>query len=85
LSAAAEEAGVLCGLTTNPRLVRPGDSPYDWGRFAAEELDTAASLAAKLSGWYEAVRSLGQLIPRSKARRTAPRPCSSPDAETERT
>ena len=53
---------MLCALTTEPQLVRPGDSPFDWGRFAAEEHDTAASLAAKLSGWYEAVRSLGHLI-----------------------
>jgi peptidoglycan/xylan/chitin deacetylase (PgdA/CDA1 family) len=85
LSSAAEEAGVLCGLTTKARLVRPGDSPYDWGRFAAEECDTAASLAAKLSGWYEVVRSFSQLIPRRTADRTATRPWSSPDAETERT
>jgi len=84
LSAAAEEAGVLCALTTEARLVRRGDSPFDWGRFAADELDTAASLAAKLSGWYEAFQSLGHLIPRRRAHSAPTRPCSSPDAETER-
>jgi peptidoglycan/xylan/chitin deacetylase (PgdA/CDA1 family) len=84
LSAAVEQAGMLCALTAEPQLVRPGDSPFDWGRFAVEEHDTAASLAAKLSGWYEAVRSLGHLILCSQARRSKPATKSSPDAETER-
>jgi len=84
LSAAAEEAGLLCALTTEAQLVRPGDRPFDWGRFAPEEHDTAASLAAKLSGWYEAIGSLGHLILCRKSRRTAVRPCINPDSDTER-
>ncbi len=80
LSAAAEEAGMLCALTTEAQLVRPGDSPFDWGRFAAEEHDTAATLAAKLNGWHEAVRSLGHTILRRKKRRYA-----ASDDDTERT
>ena len=72
LSAAAEKAGVQCALTNEGRLVRPGDSPFVWGRFAAEEHDTAASLAAKLSGWYDAFRSLGHTLLCRSPRRTAP-------------
>jgi peptidoglycan/xylan/chitin deacetylase (PgdA/CDA1 family) len=81
LSAAAEEAGMLCALTTEAQLVRPGESPFDWGRFAAEDHDTAASLAAKLNGWHEAVRSLGHSI---LCRKQRPRTYASPDADTER-
>ncbi|MCI0360382.1 MAG: hypothetical protein L0211_18045 [Planctomycetaceae bacterium] len=61
-AAAAQAAGARCGLTNEPRLVRPGDSPFALGGFSAEEDDTAASLAAKLSGWYEAVHSLGRTM-----------------------
>ncbi len=84
LSAAAEKAGLLCALTNEARLVRPGDSPFDWGRFAAEEHDTAASLAAKLSGWYDAFRSLGHALLCRNPRRAAPPQRLSSDEETER-
>jgi len=60
LAAAAEQAGVRCSLTTEPHLVRPGDDAFDWGRFAAEEHDTATTLAAKLGGWHTLVRWLGR-------------------------
>lgn len=67
LAIAARQAGVLCSLTTEGQLVRPGDDPFDWGRFAAEQHDTAATLAAKLGGWHTAVRTLGKsLIGRSR-------------------
>ena len=52
LAAVAERAGVCCALTTDEQLVRPGDDPMNWGRLAAFENDSAASLAAKLDGWY---------------------------------
>jgi peptidoglycan/xylan/chitin deacetylase (PgdA/CDA1 family) len=58
LAAAAREAGVLCSLTTEDELVTPGSDPFDWGRFTAEDTDTAATLSSKLDGWYTAVRSL---------------------------
>jgi peptidoglycan/xylan/chitin deacetylase (PgdA/CDA1 family) len=58
LASVARDAGVVCALNTEPRLVRPGDSPYSWGRFAAEEHDSARSLAAKLGGWQEAIRRM---------------------------
>ena len=59
LAEAARNAGLPCALTTEPQLVRPGDDPLDWGRFAAEEHDTADTLAAKLGGWHSLLRSLG--------------------------
>jgi peptidoglycan/xylan/chitin deacetylase (PgdA/CDA1 family) len=57
-AAAARAAGVACCLTTEATIVRPADSPLDWGRFAAEEHDTARTLAARLGGWQEALRRL---------------------------
>jgi peptidoglycan/xylan/chitin deacetylase (PgdA/CDA1 family) len=80
-SKAAEQAGMLCALTTEPQIVRPGDDPFDWGRFAAEDHDTAASLAAKLSGWHEAVRSLGHAM---LCRASARRPYTGSDHDTEK-
>jgi len=55
---AAREAGVLCSLTTDSDLIRHDSDPYQWGRFGATQLDTAASLAAKLDGWYGRFRHL---------------------------
>ncbi|MEX2175330.1 MAG: polysaccharide deacetylase family protein [Pirellulaceae bacterium] len=85
LSAAAEEAGMLCALTTEGELVRPGDGPFDWGRFAAEQHDTAATLAAKLNGWHTAVRALGRTMLRRQPRRERGQPYAGDDSETERT
>jgi peptidoglycan/xylan/chitin deacetylase (PgdA/CDA1 family) len=56
LSAAAKEAGMLSALTTECDLIRAGDDPFNWGRFTSLETDTAASLAAKLGGWYSLAR-----------------------------
>jgi peptidoglycan/xylan/chitin deacetylase (PgdA/CDA1 family) len=44
--------GLSCGLVTADLLVDPRQSPFGWGRFHVETWDTAATLAAKLSGWY---------------------------------
>ena len=57
MSNVAKEAGMLCALTTDSALVRPGDDPFNWGRFGAFETDSAASLAAKLGGWYDVART----------------------------
>ncbi len=54
----ARVAGASCCLTTEARIVRFGDNPFDWGRFAAEEHDTARTLAARLGGWQQALRRL---------------------------
>ena len=58
LAEAARRAGVLCSLTTEAELILPGRDPFDWGRFTAEPWDTAATLAAKLDGWYSFGREL---------------------------
>lgn len=53
LNPVARRLGTLCALTTESRVVKPGNDPFDWGRFTAEGNDTASTLAAKLDGWYE--------------------------------
>lgn len=50
------ESAVTCALTTECRLVMPGDDPYDWGRLGAEDYDTGATLVAKLNGWHTTAR-----------------------------
>lgn len=52
LAGAAREAGMRCGLTTAMELVRTAQDPFTWGRFEAADSDTAATLAAKVGGWY---------------------------------
>ena len=54
---AAQSAGVRCALTTAGALVRRGASPFEWGRFEVTGTDTAATLEAKLAGWYDWVSS----------------------------
>ena len=56
LAAAAIEAGVSCCLTTEESLIHPGDEESDYGRFAAEEHDSARTLAARLGGWTVELR-----------------------------
>jgi len=57
LTGVARDAGVTCCLTTEAEVIRPNDTPFDWGRFAAEEHDTARTLAARLGGWQQAIRT----------------------------
>ncbi len=65
LASAARAVGVSCSLTAEATIVRPADSPFDWGRIPAEEHDTARTLAARLGGWQEALRAKFQ-VPSSK-------------------
>jgi peptidoglycan/xylan/chitin deacetylase (PgdA/CDA1 family) len=60
LASLARDAGVLCSLTAEADLVRPGDSPFEWGRFAADGYDSARTLAARLGGWCTTVRRLAR-------------------------
>jgi peptidoglycan/xylan/chitin deacetylase (PgdA/CDA1 family) len=53
---AAKRLGILCALTTEPRLVRNNNDRHSWGRFEATQADTAITLAACLDGRYEMVR-----------------------------
>ncbi|QDT66172.1 polysaccharide deacetylase family protein [Calycomorphotria hydatis] len=55
-SEVARRAGMRCALTTEDELIQPGHDPFDWGRFTAEQCDTGATLAAKLSGWYSLLK-----------------------------
>lgn len=50
---AVEAAGVRCALTTEGARVRRGASPFGWGRFEVTGADTAATVGAKLAGWYD--------------------------------
>jgi glycosyltransferase involved in cell wall biosynthesis/peptidoglycan/xylan/chitin deacetylase (PgdA/CDA1 family) len=52
LRAVAAECGVLCALDTHGGLVGAKTSRLAWGRLAVETFDTAATLAARLDGWY---------------------------------
>jgi peptidoglycan/xylan/chitin deacetylase (PgdA/CDA1 family) len=52
----ARQLGLACGLTTEVDLVRPGDDPLQWSRLGATQLDSGLTLAAKLDGWYTALR-----------------------------
>ena len=65
LAQAAEAAGMLCSLTTERELVQPGTRPFDWGRFTAEQADTAATLAVKLTGWFEQMRRMWRALRRN--------------------
>jgi peptidoglycan/xylan/chitin deacetylase (PgdA/CDA1 family) len=63
LAGAAARAGVLCGLTTEGALVRPGSDPFAWGRFGVEDGDSPSTLAARLSGWYDLARDAWRRFP----------------------
>ena len=56
LASAVQAAGCRAGLTTESRLIRPGDDPFWWGRFGAEDGESAAMLLGKLTGWFETFR-----------------------------
>jgi peptidoglycan/xylan/chitin deacetylase (PgdA/CDA1 family) len=50
---AARAADQRCALTTEGVRVRGGASPFGWGRFEVTAHDSAATIAAKLGGWYD--------------------------------
>lgn len=52
---AAEERAICC-LTTEEELLSPDSSGFGWGRFIAEQHDTASTLAVKLDGWRDTAR-----------------------------
>ena len=59
---AARRAGLSCCLTTEEQLVDPAQSPFGWGRFIAEQHDTASTLGVKLDGWRDAARDLWRQV-----------------------
>ena len=58
LVAAARQTDVRCSLTTEAELITAKTDPFDWGRLVAEDIDTSATLAAKLGGWITAAKKL---------------------------
>ena len=53
LMSVVQDLDLRCGLTTGPHTNPGKSSPFGWGRFHVFEHDSAATLAAKLDGWYE--------------------------------
>jgi peptidoglycan/xylan/chitin deacetylase (PgdA/CDA1 family) len=62
---AAKLTGVKCGLTTECSLIDSKCDPFEWGRFNAFAWDTAATLVAKLDGWYTWAARLKQAFKRT--------------------
>lgn len=59
---AARQAGMLCSLTTENRLVTSNHDPFDWGRLIVGSHDSPAMLAAQLSGWSEAAAAVSHWL-----------------------
>lgn len=57
LIAAAQRAGVLCSLSTEPELTSTARDPHTWGRFEVCQADTETTIAVRLDGWYDLIRS----------------------------
>ncbi|MGO9115135.1 MAG: polysaccharide deacetylase family protein [Thermoguttaceae bacterium] len=71
MATAARLTGVNCGLTTECSLIDSGSDPFEWGRFNAFEWDTAATLVAKLDGWYTWAARVKQFLRRPSAQACA--------------
>jgi hypothetical protein len=67
LAAAAEQVGVSCALTSKPERIESTSNVFHWGRFNASDLDTPATLTAKLNGWYSPVNNVLRRIKRPVA------------------
>jgi peptidoglycan/xylan/chitin deacetylase (PgdA/CDA1 family) len=87
---AARQADISCALHTRPERVPPSLDPYHWGRFNACDMDTAATLSAKLHGWYTPVadvlrnmkRPLAAIAPKVTGELQAlPQPCFAADCD----
>ncbi len=70
LVACAKQTGVICGLTTECELIESGSDPFQWGRFNAFPWDSAATLAAKLNGWYSWIARRNRVAVRGAASST---------------
>jgi peptidoglycan/xylan/chitin deacetylase (PgdA/CDA1 family) len=66
MASAAKLSGANCGLTTDCALIESGSDPFQWGRFNAFAWDTAATLAAKLDGWYTWAARVKQFLKRQR-------------------
>jgi peptidoglycan/xylan/chitin deacetylase (PgdA/CDA1 family) len=61
---AIRQLDVAAALTTRAERIRSGADRYTWGRFTADQRDTAATLAAKLGGWYEPIATMLRTVKR---------------------
>jgi peptidoglycan/xylan/chitin deacetylase (PgdA/CDA1 family) len=80
LQAVTREEAVCCTLTTNAHTNDFASDPMKWGRFEVLPWDTAATLAGKLSGWYDWIFYVRSGIGRVRRRRPviADQPAMSP-------
>lgn len=58
----AQSLGCSCCLTTEEEVVDVNGSPFGWGRFIAEQRDTASSLGVKLDGWRDLIRDVWRKV-----------------------
>lgn len=54
----ARQMGLSCCLTTEEEVVDGNRSPFGWGRFIAEQNDSAGTLSVKLDGWRDRMRNI---------------------------
>ena len=66
-------SAVRCAVTTQFECIAPDSDPLNWGRFNVTQSDTPATLAAKLSGWYEPVAATIRAVKNPVARLLKPR------------
>jgi glycosyltransferase involved in cell wall biosynthesis/peptidoglycan/xylan/chitin deacetylase (PgdA/CDA1 family) len=71
LAAVARQSGIICALTTEKKPIEPRTDPFCWGRLNAEQYDSGAGLAAKMSGWYGAIYGCFQAVAHPLRRRPA--------------
>jgi peptidoglycan/xylan/chitin deacetylase (PgdA/CDA1 family) len=62
LTEAVRSSGATCALTTEAVTNSPRRDVFDWGRFEAEGQDTAATLAGKLSGWFNSLQRVTRAV-----------------------
>lgn len=55
---AARKNGMTCCLTTEEELIAANSTPFGWGRFIAEQHDTADTIGVKLDGWRDFARNI---------------------------
>jgi peptidoglycan/xylan/chitin deacetylase (PgdA/CDA1 family) len=72
----ARQLTLACAVTSRNERIASGHDMFAWGRFHVSQSDTAAMLAAKLSGWYPMLAAAG--------RRLAPRLAWAPPAKSVR-
>lgn len=73
LADAAKRAGVRCAVTTGPQINNVQTDRFALGRFNVFPWDTAATLQARLHGWYSWLPAVSAAVRSKLRRRSAPR------------